>query len=170
LTLNEHFLQNSSIGTPYEKWAKFTNEDFDNLAFMVTNLIRYTTRLIHETESVALHAERRFAEASARSNAYIPPLVEIDHRQRRIGIRIDPDNTLALTPFATESSGFDAALRERTISLVDRSVLNELETEALAECDYLAKANDRFRVLCNSYCAEHEVAAAFDRLHQSWWL
>ena len=28
LTLAESFLQNSSIGTPYHKWAKFTNEDF----------------------------------------------------------------------------------------------------------------------------------------------
>lgn len=28
LTLNENFLQNSQIGTPYQKWAKFTNDDF----------------------------------------------------------------------------------------------------------------------------------------------
>ena len=30
LTLEEDFLQNSSIGTPYQKWARFTNEDFEN--------------------------------------------------------------------------------------------------------------------------------------------
>jgi hypothetical protein len=101
LTLNEHFLQNSSIGTPYEKWAKFTNDDFNALAFTVTNLLRYTTRLIHETESVALHAEKPFREASARSNAYIGPLVEIDHRGHQIGIQVILDETLAITPFAT---------------------------------------------------------------------
>ena len=28
LTLREGFLQNSSLGTPYQKWAKFTNDDF----------------------------------------------------------------------------------------------------------------------------------------------
>jgi hypothetical protein len=28
LNLDEPFLQNSSIGTPYQKWAKFTSDDF----------------------------------------------------------------------------------------------------------------------------------------------
>ncbi|MBC7819082.1 MAG: hypothetical protein IAG10_19505 [Planctomycetaceae bacterium] len=208
LTLNEHFLQNSSIGTPYEKWAKFTNEDFDVFAFTVTNLIRYTTRLIHETESVALKAERRYREASARSNSYIAPLVEIDHRNRQIGIRVAPNETLTLTPFSVETDyegevGMRSAdgvsdwwytttdadgneskraitrseyqeltqtLRERTIHLGDRSVLNHLKIEALAECDELVAANEKFRVLCNSYCAEHEVAAPFDHLHEGWWI
>ena len=209
LTLDEHFLQDSSIGNPYEKWAKFTNDDFDVLAFTVTNLIRYTTRLIHETESVAFEAERRYRESSARSNAYIAPLVEIDHWNRKIGIRVNSDETLALTPFSTETeyegqvgmrsdangvsewwlttSDADGnkskhvitksefreltrTLRERTIHISDRSVLNQLKSTALDECDDLAAANDKFRVLCNSYCAEHEVATAFDRLHETWWL
>ncbi len=209
LTLNEHFLQNSSIGSPYEKWAKFTNEDFDVLAFTVTNLIRYTTRLIHETESVALKAERRYHEANARSNAYIAPLVEIDCRNRQIGIRVNSDETLTITPFSTETeyegqvsmhsdangvtgwwlSTSDAdgnqskhvitkseyqelttTLRERAVNLSNRSVLNQLKLTALDECDDLTAANDKFRVLCNSYCSEHEVAMAFDHLHETWWL
>lgn len=103
LTLDEHFLQNSSLGTPYEKWAKFTNDDFQQLSFTVTNLIRYTVRLIHETESVAMKAERKYREASARSNAYIAPLVEIDSRGRHIGIYVTPHQSLTVTPFSTET-------------------------------------------------------------------
>lgn len=104
LTLNEYFLQNSSIGTPYEKWAKFTNDDFQQLSFTVTNLIRYTVRLIHESESIAMVAEHRYEEASARSNAYISPLVEIDHRGSQIGIYVNPDQSLSVTPFSTKTS------------------------------------------------------------------
>jgi hypothetical protein len=99
LTLDEHFLQNSSIGTPYEKWAKFTNEDFDELSYLITTLMRYTARLIHETETVAYVESRRYREASQRSNVYISPLVEADHKRRQIGLRVNPNETLTITPF-----------------------------------------------------------------------
>lgn len=39
LSLREPFLQNSSIGTPYQKWAKFTNEDFANVDRCLRRLI-----------------------------------------------------------------------------------------------------------------------------------
>jgi hypothetical protein len=38
--LDAPFLQNSSLGTPYQKWAHFTNEDFGLLSFAVHNLLR----------------------------------------------------------------------------------------------------------------------------------
>src|SRR6516164_5056472 len=48
LTLDEPFLQNSSFGTPYEKWAHWTNDDFQMLSRTVQNLLSYTSRLFHE--------------------------------------------------------------------------------------------------------------------------
>ena len=39
LTLTESFLQNSSIGTPYQKWARFTNEDFQKVDLCLQRLI-----------------------------------------------------------------------------------------------------------------------------------
>lgn len=50
LTLNEPYLQISSLGTPYQKWAFFVNKDFELLALSVHNLLRYTSRLVHETQ------------------------------------------------------------------------------------------------------------------------
>src|SRR5262249_27387156 len=49
LTLDEPYLQNSSLGTPYQKWAYFVNENFEMLSFAIHNLMRYTSRLVHET-------------------------------------------------------------------------------------------------------------------------
>lgn len=104
LTLNEHFLQNSSIGNPYQKWAKFTNDDFDILSFAVTNLLRYTGRLICETEVSGLEANKQFADSKSRSSVYIAPLVEIDQSNKRIGIYVHENEILSITPFATEAA------------------------------------------------------------------
>lgn len=107
LNLDEHFLQNSSIGTPYEKWAKITNKEFQQLSFTVTNLIRYTVRLIEETEHSAMMAERRYQERHVRSDAYISPLIDINSRQCQIGIRVGADQSLFITPFSNEQRHYD---------------------------------------------------------------
>ncbi len=39
LTLTEEYLQNSSLGTPYQKWARFTNEDFETLDQCIRRLL-----------------------------------------------------------------------------------------------------------------------------------
>ena len=39
LTLTESFLQNSSLGTPYMKWAKCTNDDFQKLDNCIRRLV-----------------------------------------------------------------------------------------------------------------------------------
>src|SRR5437868_2204988 len=43
IPLGSSFLMNSSLGTPYEKWAHVTNEDFCELSFSIHNLLRYTS-------------------------------------------------------------------------------------------------------------------------------
>ncbi|MDX9980068.1 MAG: hypothetical protein RBU25_08610 [Lentisphaeria bacterium] len=102
LRLSESFLQNSSIGTPYEKWARFTNDDFAMLSFAVTNLLRYTSRLIHETEATGLGAAEHYSEMKERGSTYIAPLVEIAQKGQSIGVRVNDNGTLSVTPFATD--------------------------------------------------------------------
>ena len=104
LTLNEPFLQNSTIGTPYAKWAKFTNEDFELLAFTTHNLIRYTSRLLHETHCKALENAERFSEMKSLSNSYTNPICDLNYKSKTIGIRVNDDRTLCVTPFANGPS------------------------------------------------------------------
>jgi hypothetical protein len=49
LTLTEPFLQNSSIGTPYQKWALFTNKDFQNVDQCLRRLLQATAEWWQET-------------------------------------------------------------------------------------------------------------------------
>lgn len=85
LTLNEPFLQNSSLGTPYQKWAHFTNEDFEMLSFAIHQLLRYTSRLFHETENKSHDGNIRNNEINNQSSLYICTTVEI-RQNKSIGI------------------------------------------------------------------------------------
>ena len=96
LNLQESFLQNSSIGPPYQKWAYFTNEDFSLLSFAIHNLLRYTSRLVHETECAALVGEGRYSEMGLRSNTYTDLICDIKYRRKAVGISIADNNRLIL--------------------------------------------------------------------------
>jgi hypothetical protein len=96
--LNAPFLQNSSFGTPYQKWAHVNNENFDRLSFAIHNLLRYTSRMIHESECLDLADRREFSEISRLSNSYTDPICEIKNQEKQIGIAVLPDNQLAVTP------------------------------------------------------------------------
>lgn len=57
LTLREPFLQNSSIGTPYQKWVKFTNEDFENVDRCLRRLIPAAWQWYDQTVDLSSHEE-----------------------------------------------------------------------------------------------------------------
>lgn len=97
-------LQLSSLGTPYQKWAYFTNQDFGLLSFAVHNLLRYTSRLIHESECIGLRDSGRYLEMKQTSNTYTEPLCEIRYRGKAIGVAVLPDHRLSMTPVRTERS------------------------------------------------------------------
>jgi hypothetical protein len=98
LTLDESFLQNSSIGPPYRKWAHFTNEDFGMLALAINNLLRYTSRLIHETECHALREHERFDEERIKSNSYTGPICDVRYSKKIIGVTVHDDHRLSIVP------------------------------------------------------------------------
>jgi hypothetical protein len=100
LPLDAPCLQDSSLGSPYEKWARFTSEDFELVSLAVHNLLRYSCRLINETAVAGLKRDRHFTEAKVRGNVYINSLSDIKSKGESIGIRIEPGNVLVTTPWA----------------------------------------------------------------------
>jgi len=96
LTLNEPYLQKSSFGTPYQKWAHYTNDDFGTLSFAIHNLLRYTSRMVHETECIFLRESERYAEMKKLSNHYTDPICEHRFRHKSIGVTIHEDYRLSI--------------------------------------------------------------------------
>ena len=97
ISLSEPYLKNSSLGTPYQKWKHFTNENYISLSFSINNLLRYTSRLLHESELLFYENERRYEERTAKSNKYTGPICEIGYHDKFIGIRVLEGEQLELS-------------------------------------------------------------------------
>lgn len=121
--LDAAILHDWSIGTPYQKWASFTNRDFAKLSFAIHNLLRYTSRLFHETEtkylvdslqSIELDSER-WDQMKTTSNAYTFALCEISSPEKAIGVAVYPDQRLSITrarmAWGQEKAGWSATAR-----------------------------------------------------------
>jgi hypothetical protein len=116
-TLGESFLQNSSLGTPYQKWAFFVNEDFEMLSFAIHNLLRYTSRLFHETQrpKIGHDTSEHMHSFKLKSNTYTRPLADIRFKGKPIGVRVHDDQRLTVTAIRTT---------RQPSSLIMRSVAN----------------------------------------------
>jgi hypothetical protein len=144
LSLQESFLQNSSIGSPYQKWAFFTNKDFELLSIAIRNLLRYTSRLVHESECVTLRTQGKHSEMRSRSNTYTSLLCEIKYNHKSIGVSVGENQLLLICPARIEPSIENLIIR----------------SSAGGPTRY-------FRVVCDASGSESEMAIEkddFDRL------
>lgn len=160
LSLEAPFLQNSSLGSPYQKWAKFTNDDFQLLAFSVHGLLRYTSRLVHETTCRALEHATRFDEMKSISNLYTSPILQI--RNRSIGVEVHADHTLSVTAFGPE-------LVTTQWDISNRSAIDEIRERCDAELASLSQLTRRFRSVCERFYSQRPVVDDFDAMNESWW-
>ena len=165
ISLSEPYLQNSSHGSPYQKWAFFVNENWGMLSFTVHQLLRYTSRLIHETEMKMLLATGRASEMKDVSNDYTDPLCDFRHNERKIGIHVSQEYSLTVTPLRQSRTSAHQSEHE----IRDRSVLASLKADGLAEIALLDTLNHRFAAVCSEYCKDGEIAKDFDNLIESYW-
>lgn len=165
ISLSEPYLQNSSHGSPYQKWAFFVNENWGMLSYTVHQLLRYTSRLIHETEIKMLLATNRASEIKDISNDYTDPLCNFRHNEKKVGIHVSHDHSLTVTPLCRSRGTPSQSVHE----IRDRSVLASLKADGLAEIDTLVGLNRRFAAVCSKYCRAGEIAEDFDNLIESYW-
>lgn len=163
ISLSEPYLQNSSLGAPYQKWAFFVNQNWDMVSFTVHQLLRYTSRLIHETTLNAIRESDQIAGMKPKSNEYSHPLCAFKSRGMKVGVLIAEDQIIQIRPLPTAHESDSPTIRD----IRDRSVLIGLRDEGLKELDALTILNRRFGGICNSYSAE--PAQEFDNLVESYW-
>jgi hypothetical protein len=177
LTLAEPFLQNSSIGTPYQKWAKITNEDFEHVDQCVRLLLPlawgcYEKNVWDRSED----EERPFGGLvkdtwiwlnyiRIRYNCcivdqYVPTLTIstlhldswVDTDGRRV-LNVDNLPRWArpeLSPQIVTESAFDIA---------DRGTIAELQRIGLTRLDEMRRLNDRFATWIRTHCTMEEITA-----------
>ncbi len=153
ISLSEPYLQNSSHGSPYQKWAFFVNENWKLMSYTVHQLLRYTSRLIHETEMKALRATGRTHEMKAGSNDYTDPLCDFRRDERKVGVHVSQDQALTVTTLRRPAT----SVHQSEYDIRDRSVLLKLRAGGFAEIANLEKLNRKFSVACNRFCRDGEI-------------
>ena len=172
LDLNEKFLQNSSLGTPYQKWKKFTNDDFELLFFSIKTLISFTSRLWHESEEKFRVSNMDLDYLKKDSNRYTNLLCDLNNQN--IGININDNNTLHLSSIALDGVKLDngrwSSIKTKAIDIADRSTIKNLITKAEIEIEALINLKNEYSNRCKSYISTHDVLQEFDNLHASYWV
>lgn len=170
--LTAPFLQNSSLGTPSEKRAKFTNDDFTLLAFHVQNLVRYTARMLCETLSVRHVGEREFAKSKDASSKYISLLVKLARPEVEIGLHVEELNSFKVSSLALDDALVTIGVREQTYAWRDdaerRHVLSQLVRSGEEELANLWKGHEAYAAACQKFYGTRPTIAPFDCLHPSY--
>jgi hypothetical protein len=163
ISLTEPYLQDSSLGPPYTKWAKFTNDDFDLFSFTCLTLMRYTSRLIYMTVYPGLESSGRLRETKDRCDGLTHPICDHKRAGKALGIHINDDNTLTITRFGEQ-------LETELLNIGDRKLLRTISEQCLTEADSLESLNSEFGRLCGKMMRNHQPNKPFDVLHESFWV
>jgi hypothetical protein len=170
--LTAPFLQNSSLGTPFQKWAKFTNDDFALLSFHIQNLVRYTARLLCETLSRKRDEERDFAKSKDASSKYIPLLVNLAPAAFGIGVRVEEQDSVKVCALGLEEALVMAGTCEEVHTWRNaaerREVLRKLVNSGETEIATLRKDHEAYAAACRQFYGAHPIITPFDRLHPSY--
>ena len=174
LTLNDSFLQNSSLGTPYQKWKESTNYDFKLLFFTIRILTTFTSRLYHESDQRQRIADKDFDTLKKDSNRYTNLICEFKYKNRKVGIEVNENETLTIFSIVLEGvlleDGNWTSISSKEIDISDRSVLKKIVDEAKKEIDELDKLKNTYIVECKKYIRERNIFSEYKNIHQSYWV
>lgn len=166
------FLQNSSLGSPHQKWGKFTNDDFALLSFHIKNLVRYTARLVDQTLATLHQSRGEFRKSKAVCNNYIPFIVETADAQSFLGIRCEETPTVRVISLSKEITPTSRSTEETIFSWKDEvercRVLNELLRSGTTEVATLSQVHEMYALACIKYFENHPVISGFEELHPSY--
>ncbi|MCK6544994.1 hypothetical protein L6R52_03945 [Myxococcota bacterium] len=146
IPLSEPFLQNSSLGSPYNKWSYFTNADFAVLAETVTALAKYTHRLIAEQYTPARTPQNREARLVLSNSRAMCEAAS----KERIGLRVLHTHTIEVTRFIAAEAGPDSDQHTKRdeVSIIDRGHLIRAENQLASEELEITETNLLFRSAC----------------------
>ncbi|MFZ6776519.1 hypothetical protein ACO0LD_06765 [Undibacterium sp. Ji83W] len=173
LNLNESFLQNSSLGTPYEKWRKFTNDDFELLFQSIKLLVTFTGRLYHESELFQRTTTDEVGTFKTDSNRYTTLICDFKYADKKLGIAINSDESLEISELVPEGIFLNnrwSSVKTTATNISDRSVLKVIAANALAEISVLEDLHNAYKEKCRAFVKKFDIFEDYENLHQDYWL
>jgi hypothetical protein len=184
LTLTESFLQGSSLGTPYQKWAKFTNEDFKKLDQCVRRLVPAAWNWYDEAvdrATVELFASRKdawhwFHTVNTQYAACVvnPSEPELTVSAFNLGGWVEPVGGRFLNvwnrPPWDDAEPPPAIVTKATHDICDRAAVRELQRMGVARLAELRGLVARFAGLLRAHCTMGEITAPHSGTLSDCWL
>jgi hypothetical protein len=159
LTLNEEYLQNSSIGSPYQKWAKFTTEDFRDVDHTLQRLMPvawqlyegYVSATVPEPGRVKKSAWRLYAAINERYRSCMvdrdtPSLTMSVINPARLLQQVTDQRTCDRPEWKFRESDADGeqTLLTLRVDISDRSVVTGLQRAGLERLGEMRASKGRF--------------------------
>lgn len=182
LTLREPFLQNSSLGTPYQKWAKFTNEDFQKVHQCINKVIPAGWQWYEQTHS----SENQFAAVKdawrwfySVNTQYACCVVNLDKPELTLSAInitgwVDPDSGGFLNvwnrPPWDRPKVPPPIVTKSVHDINDRSAVIELQRVGLIHLEQLREANGRLAHWLRTNCTMEQIVAPHRGTLSDCWL
>lgn len=173
LTLKEPFLQNSSLGTPYEKWRKFSNDDFDLLFYSIRTLITFSSRLFHESELKQRIEDDNFKTLKMDSNRYTNIICDFKYKNSVLGIVVNEDENLDVHEYVPEGVFVDEkwnSVKTTRIDISNRKTLREIVIKANKEISLLEELHQKYSEKCQVFSKNYNIFESYENIHQSYWV
>jgi len=171
LSLKESYLQNSSWGTPYDKWRKFANDDFDLLFFSIKTLVQYSSRLFHESELRQRIEDNDFETLKMDSRRYGSLIHGFKYQDKSLGIVIDEGEILEINELVLEGVKLEdrwCSVKTTKVTISDRSVLSEISAKAEAEITSLEKIHGEYIKQCKAFCMTYDIFSYYENKHHGY--
>jgi len=171
--LKQPFLQNSSLGTPYEKWRKFTSDDFEILFQSIKFLVTFTSRLYHESELFQRTTTSEVDTFKTDSNRYTDLISNFKNSGKKLGVFIKSDESLEICEFVPGgifSNNSWCSVKTSTFDISDRSVLKVMVTNALAEISVLEDLHHTYKEKCRAFVKKFDIFEDHENLHAHYWM
>jgi len=173
LTLTEEFLQNSSLGTPYYKWAKFTNDDFETLDECVRRLLPAAWNWYYDSSG---EERRRSGTDKDAWNWFHQIKIQyascvVDPSEPKLTVsglssvgRIDPVDRRFLNVWSRRrKEGFEQPppiITKSVWDISDRSVITELQRSGLSRVTEMHRLYAELGEWLRSNCTIGEITAS----------
>jgi hypothetical protein len=184
ITLDQPYLQNSSLGTPYQKWAFFTNKDFAAVDECLRRLLVAVYRYYEDTndnkvcdEFVRLKdAWHSFHEVA---NGYNCCVIDCDEQRLSLAAIeimpfVDRDSSRFLNvwnvpPWKRGEKPQPSVLSRTTLAIEERAVIGRLHGDGLARLQELLHVREHFATGLRSVLSVDDVLCAHrGHLSRSW--
>lgn len=105
----------------------------------------------------------RLREIKERCHGLTSAICDYIHAGKKIGIRVNENNTLTISRFGSENE-------TETVAIGDRVVLATIRDACLLEVDRLQALNGAFSKICGKLMYAVPPNKPFDALHESFWV